>query len=188
MKVIEWLDRHFEELLLVFFSVIMVAAISLQIFMRLFGESLGWSEELGRYCFIWLVYIGISYGVKKQRHIKVDAMLLLFKERGKLILSMISNVIFLIFAVFVVIYGLEIAYKILAWGQTSPGLHLPMGLVYLATPVGMGITAVRIIQQLIHQYVVLKGKEDHGEEILDNFNNRTHVVVQEQEMTGGGRS
>ncbi|MFG6149423.1 TRAP transporter small permease [Halobacillus sp. B23F22_1] len=188
MKVIKWLDEHFEESLLVFFSVIMVAAISLQIFMRLFGESLGWSEELGRYCFIWLVYIGISYGVKKQRHIKVDVMLLLLKERGKVILSMISNVIFLIFAVFVVIYGLEIAYKILEWGQMSPGLHLPMGLVYLATPVGMGITAVRIIQQLINQYASLKGKEDQDEEKVANFNTRTHVLVHEQEMTGGGRS
>ncbi|WP_431803504.1 hypothetical protein [Halobacillus andaensis] len=63
-----------------------------------------------------------------------------------------------------------------------------MGLVYPATPVGMGITAVRIIQQLINQYASLKGKEGQDEEKVDNLNTRTHVLVHEQEMTGGGRS
>ncbi|UOR10228.1 TRAP transporter small permease [Halobacillus amylolyticus] len=188
MKAIKWLDRHFEEFFLVFFSVIMVTAISLQIFMRLFGESLGWSEELGRYCFIWLIYMGISYGVKKQRHIKVDVMLLLLKDKGKVVLTMISNVIFLVFAVFVVIYGFEIAYKILDWGQTSPGLNIPMGIVYLATPVGMAVTAIRIIQQLVKQYAFLTGKEDKGEEMLDNVSSRANVLTHEQEMTGGGRT
>ncbi|MBU8908950.1 TRAP transporter small permease, partial [Desertibacillus haloalkaliphilus] len=106
MKALKWLDEHFEELFLVIFSAVMVAVIALQVFMRyVMGSSLSWSEELARYCFIWLVYLGISYGVKKQRHIKVDVLLLALKDRGKIILNIFANVLFLGFAVFVIIYG-----------------------------------------------------------------------------------
>lgn len=85
MRIVRWLDEHIEEVLLVAFSVVMVVVIAMQVFMRyVMDNSLSWSEELARFCFIWLVYIGISYGVKKQRHIKVDAMLILFKQKGKL--------------------------------------------------------------------------------------------------------
>src|SRR5690606_34234179 len=120
----------------------------LQVFMRhVMNSSLSWSEELARYCFIWLVYIGISYGVKMQRHIKVDALLHFLKDRQKIYLSLIANLIFLAFSIFIVIYGYDISRQLLGWGQTSPALHIPMGIVYLATPVGFAITSIRLIQQ-----------------------------------------
>ncbi|WP_059103280.1 TRAP transporter small permease [Shouchella shacheensis] len=166
---IQWLDRHFEECFLVFFSSIMVGSIALQVFMRfVMGSSLEWSEELARYCFIWLVYMGISYGVKKQRHIKVDVMLLLFKDKAKVALNTLSNVIFLAFALFVVLNGTTIAFYILEWGQTSPAMNLPMGLVYLATPIGMGAASIRLIQQIIKQVQYLSGKNVSKEEVVDD--------------------
>lgn len=161
MNVIKWIDRHIEEVLLVIFSSVMVSVIFVQVIMRMTGNSLSWSEELGRYCFIWLVYIGISYGVKKQRHIKVDVMLLLLKDKGKIILTIIANLLFLVFAILVVIHGNEIAMKLLKFGQTSPALQIPMGLVYMATPVGMGLTSIRIIQNIVKQVKTLMGKEDY---------------------------
>ncbi|MGO4886732.1 TRAP transporter small permease [Anaerobacillus sp. MEB173] len=160
MIVLKWLDDHFEELFMIIFSVVMVAVIALQVFMRyVMGASLSWSEELARFCFIWLVYLGISYGVKKQRHIKVDLVLLALKDKGKVVMNIVANLIFLAFAIFVIIYGYEIASKLLTWGQQSPALQIPMGLVYMATPIGMGLTAIRIIQQLFKQVRTLFGKE-----------------------------
>lgn len=159
MSVLRWLDKHIEEVFLVFFSVIMVVVIFLQVVMRQLDNSLSWTEEMARYSFIWLVYIGISYGVKKQRHLKVDIMLLLFKNKGKVILSMIANVLFLVFCFFVIYHGYDIAKRLLAFGQTSPANKIPMGLVYMATPVGMGLASIRIIQQLIKQGKALFGNE-----------------------------
>ncbi|PRO66302.1 TRAP transporter small permease [Alkalicoccus urumqiensis] len=161
MKLLHWLDEHFEETLLIIFSMIMVTVITLQVFMRhVMGASLSWSEELARYLFIWLVYVGISYGVKKQRHIKVDVLLVLLKERGKIILTLIANVFFLAFAVFVIIYGTRITGQLMGFGQTSPALSLPMWIVYAATPVGMALTSIRIIQQMIKQVAALRGGGD----------------------------
>ncbi|MCM3744045.1 TRAP transporter small permease [Sporosarcina luteola] len=159
MKIIRWFDRHIEELLLTIFTSIMVTVIFVQVVMRRLDNSLSWSEELARYCFIWLVYIGISYGVKKQRHIKVDVLLVMLNQKWKVILNILSTVLFIVFAIFVVYYGYEIANKLLSFGQQSPALHIPMGLVYMATPVGMGLTVIRLIQNLITYFKVLLGKE-----------------------------
>ncbi|MFA1819982.1 TRAP transporter small permease [Virgibacillus oceani] len=161
MKILKWLDEHLEESLLIILSSVMSIAITLQVFMRhVMNSSLSWSEELARYCFIWLVYIGISYAVKKQRHIKVDVVLHILKEKQKIILGIIANLIFLAFSLLMIRYGYDIAQQLLNFGQTSPALHIPMGIVYMATPVGFALTSIRLIQQIILQIRALTGKED----------------------------
>lgn len=153
MRTLKWLDENFEKVFLVLFSTIMVVVIFLQVFMRyVMQNSLPWSEELARYCAIWLVYIGISYGVKKQRHISVDIAFLLLKDRGKLILQIIANILFLSFAIFVALYGYDTSARLLEFGQKSPANQIPMGLVYLAAPVGMALAGIRIVQNLILQF------------------------------------
>ena len=101
LRPLKWLDENLERYILFLLSAIMVVVIFIQVFMRyVMSNSLSWSEELARYCFIWLIYIGISYAVKHHRHIKVDAALLLFKDKTKIYFSLISNFLFLIFCVY----------------------------------------------------------------------------------------
>ena len=149
MKVIHWLDENTEKVFLVFFSVIMVSVIFLQVMMRQLGSSLSWSEELARYCFIWMIYIGISLGVKEQKHVRIDAFLLLLNQKGQMILNFIVNLFFMAFAIFVIIYGTEIANQLLQFGQKSAAIRIPMGYVYMATPIGMGLTLIRLVQNQV---------------------------------------
>ena len=37
-----------------------------------FGNAIKWSEELARYIFLWQIWLGASYGVKKSKHIRID--------------------------------------------------------------------------------------------------------------------
>ncbi|MDV2582195.1 TRAP transporter small permease [Alkalibacillus haloalkaliphilus] len=160
MIVLKKIEQHIEEWLLVAFGSVMTTVIFIQVIMREMGSSLSWSEELGRYCFIWLVYIGISYGVKKQRHIKVDVLLILLKDKWKVVLSLFANVLFFIFAALVVYYGTDISMNLLQLGQRSPALQVEMGLVYLAAPIGMGLTMIRLAQNMYHQVLMLRGKTE----------------------------
>lgn len=160
MRLLTWLDEHFEESLLFIISSIMVSVIFLQVVMRTMGNSLSWSEELGRYCFIWLVYIGISYGVKKQRHLKVDVVMMLLKQKGRIVMNIFSNLLFLAFCILAVYYGTDIAMKLLNYGQKSPALQIPMGIVYMAAPLGLGLSALRIIQNIILQIRSWNGNDE----------------------------
>lgn len=157
MKVINWISKYLEESLLFLFSVTMVVVTFLQVFMRyVVGSSLSWSEELSRYCFIWLVFIAISYGVKHQKHIKMDILLSIFKEKGNLVFGILANILFLIFGLFILVYGIDISVRFIELNQTSPVMKIPIGFVYLAAPVGMGLTVIRIIQNIIQQIKLYK--------------------------------
>ncbi|MCG5102201.1 TRAP transporter small permease [Oceanobacillus alkalisoli] len=155
MKVLRWLNEHFEEYILVFLSAFTVFVIFLQVVMRyVLGSSLTWSEEIARYAFIWLIYIGVSYGVKKNRHLGVDAITMLFEKRGKLIIGLIANASFLIFSIVMTYYGFDIVLRVT---RESAALQIPLSFVYAAPVVGMSLASIRLVQNMIAEVKELKG-------------------------------
>ncbi|GAF20685.1 LOW QUALITY PROTEIN: TRAP-type C4-dicarboxylate transport system, small permease component [Bacillus sp. JCM 19047] len=148
MKVFRLIERHVEEVLLVIILSTMVIAIFLQIVMRfVLGTSLGWSEELARYSFIYLVFIGVSYGVKQEKHIRIDTILSFLNEKKQVILSFIVYSLFLLFSIFIIVYGGAMSIEIFRLGQVTPGLE-KWGMSYMAAPLGMVLTSLRISQKM----------------------------------------
>lgn len=44
-----------------------------QVIMRYaYGHSLSWSEELTRYMFVWIIYLGVNLGIRGDNQIKID--------------------------------------------------------------------------------------------------------------------
>jgi|SRR5699024_3604234 len=154
MKIINWLDEHFEEYILIILSVFTVTVIFLQVVMRyIFGNSLAWSEEIARYAFIWMIYIGVSYAVKKNKHLKVDALTMLFGDKGKLIIDILANILFFVFAAVIAYFSFDIVGRIT---RESAALQIPMSWVYAAPLAGMILTIIRLIQNMISQINSMK--------------------------------
>ena len=146
---LNWLDKYFENTIAVILLVVMTAAIFLQVVSRTFDYSIAWTEELARYCFIWLVYIGISFAVSRKSHIKIEAIAMLIDEKEKKYLSLFSDFVFLAFSVVILFKSTQMVANLYYLGQTSPALGLPMWIVYLAGPVGFALTSIRLIQQMV---------------------------------------
>ena len=147
MKMIRWLNNNIEESILIILSIITVIIVFLQVVMRtVFNSSLVWSEELARYLFIWLIYIGVAYGVKKNRHISVEVVTYILGRKGNWILSIIANILFLIFAILICYLSFNVTMSV---NRMSPAMSIPMSLVYAAPFVGMLLTSIRIVQKLI---------------------------------------
>ncbi|MBY0223168.1 TRAP transporter small permease [Sporosarcina aquimarina] len=165
MPVLRWIDHNLERVILFILLLIMTVVIVLQVFMRYVVESsLTWSEELARFCFVWLIYIGISYGVKKAKHIRVEALLSVFKRRGKYVINMIAYLLFLFFALFAVYYGFSIYQVIKDTGQVAPSIRISMSIMYLGMPVGMLLTSFRLIQRIYIETKTYRADE----EVIDN--------------------
>ena len=61
-KVLMWLDRHFEEVLMSVFLCGIVIMMTIHVFCRYaLRHTLTWTEEATRYMLIWFVFIGVSY-------------------------------------------------------------------------------------------------------------------------------
>lgn len=145
------IDQHLEEWILVGLLAVSLASITLQITMRfVFENSLAWSEELARYCFVWLIYIGIAYGVKRSRHICLDVVYDLLSDSWKKIMLLISYVLVGVFAIYVMYYSVFLIEQLTTFSQTSAAMRINMVYVYLSVPIGMAITLFRLLQNIIY--------------------------------------
>ena len=142
-----WLNDHLEETLSIILLGFIVVIMGLQIFMRyVLSKSLSWPEEISRYLFIWFVFLGISYGIKHDVHIKVNIIESLF-PKIKTILMIIQDFLFLFFCVYMLRPGVNVLKRLIATGQTSPALNIYMYLVYASLLVGFTLAIFRFLQK-----------------------------------------
>ena len=126
----------------------------------MFNNSLSWSEELARYVFIWLIYIGISYGCKLRKHIKIDAALNLFPKKVRPYIVVLGDILFIVFAVYIVYTGTVYSLSQMQYNMRSPALKIPNEFVYMSTVVGFGLAVIRQIQTIIYRVKCLKNGEE----------------------------
>ena len=122
---------------------VLIIPVSLQIFSR-FTEIIPryiWTEELSRFCFVWMVMIGAMIGLRERLHFDVDVWNNL-SPRADAALRLIANVFVLLFAGVMIWWG--IAFTKFGWNQTSELADLPMWLIFIAWPL-TGVTWVMFL-------------------------------------------
>lgn len=127
----------------------MVVIIGMQVFNRyVLGSSLVWSEELGRYLFIWSVWVGCGYAMRENRHLQVTALAQFVGPRAKKVLDAFAQLATIVFCGFAIVWGVQMIAFLTRTGQQAPALEIPIYWVFLALPVGMAFMALRCIQNL----------------------------------------
>lgn len=165
-SVLTFLDEKLEMSICIVLMSVLTVVLGIQVFFRyVMGASLSWSEELARYMFVWLVYLGIPYGCKVMRHIKIDAGLYLFPKAIRRHIVILGDVIFLCFAIAIVYYAWGLEMKQIKFGQLSPAMQIPMWIPYGAPLVGFFLTAIREIQTIIYRVKHLKDPEKDPNDI-----------------------
>lgn len=108
------------------------------------NDSLTWSEELTRYMFIWIVYLGAAVAVRQRAHIAIDLFTGRISPRGERLLTALERLTTIAFALLVGIPGL--AFVRIGMSNLSPALEIPMGLVYAAPVVGCVLIIVYVLR------------------------------------------
>jgi len=152
VKVLKWLDAHFEESIMMTFLTGMVIIMGLQVVMRrVFSNSLAWPEELTRYLFIWMVCLGISYSIKSNTHIRIDILESFFPVLKKPF-AIIGDIAFMAFCLYMLKPGYIVIQKLLETWQTSPAMLMPMAYVYVSLLIGIFLSIFRIIQRFVERF------------------------------------
>ena len=147
----------FEEYTLVFILILMVILVFVQIIMRyVFQNSLYWSEELSRYLFLWLIWIGTSFALREHRHISLKIFANIFSKKILIYIEFFSLLFWFVFCFLMAYKGIELALILFYRGQTSPALGIPMAYVYLSMPIGFTLMFVRLIKEIAKAYTLLK--------------------------------
>jgi TRAP-type C4-dicarboxylate transport system permease small subunit len=156
MTVKKFLD-NFEEYFVVWTMALMTALVFCQVVMRyIFGNSLSWSEELARFIFMWLSWVGASYAVKERSHFRVEMFANLLRGRHRKRFELLILAVWFGFSVVLAGLGTQLMIFLMETGQISAAMEIPMSWVYASVPAGCALMAIRLVVEIVK---VLKGPD-----------------------------
>ncbi|MDR1966213.1 MAG: TRAP transporter small permease [Synergistaceae bacterium] len=140
---------NFEEYLCVLGTAVMTAVVFLQVIMRyIFSNSLSWSEELARFVFLWISWVGASYAVKTASHFRVEMFVNIFKGRARKYLEIFVLIVWFLFCFFLAWHGTKLVLFLVETNQSSAAMRIPMSVPYASVPVGCALMCVRLVIEM----------------------------------------
>lgn len=162
MSLLKRIDRYFEEVFcVVLFSIMVILTFSQVLSRFVFNISLGWSEEISRFMFVWLVYLSAAMAAKHRRHIRVELIDQFLPRRFSKWAGLVSDILWITYALIVSYYGWNVSMMIMGHGQLSPAVQLPMGWIYMIIPFGYVLIAFRVAQGIVARF---RGEDELTEE------------------------
>ena len=161
--------RYFNKLcdavnkLYVYLGVVLLLAISaaciLQVFTRyVLGYAVVGTEEISRYCFIWLGFLGSAVCVRNWTNAHISIANDLMQGKAKLIHSTFLDVMVFICAIFLFVQGMNCV-KI-TQNQLSSMMRIPMCYIYAAIPAGAFGIMLSSAQRILNRFF---GKDQQKE-------------------------
>jgi TRAP-type transport system small permease protein len=124
-------------------SVVILVLVSLVVFYSVllryvFKSPLAWSEEVARYMFIWMVFLGFSIAEKSGDHFRIEVFIETVTPKVRLIIEIFLNI--LIFYALFVLFQEGMNYYQQGKSGLSTILEMPLNLIYIALPISMVLT------------------------------------------------
>jgi len=122
----------------------MTVALGLQVLFRFVVRSpLSWSEELARYCFVWLASLGAAAALRRGLHPALELGASSQSGRGRQWWQVAGELSVAVFLLVVAVYGWRLA--AFNMRQVSPAMGLPMGVPYAAVPTGACVMLLHLL-------------------------------------------
>ncbi len=144
------LDKNVERWALLVFYTLLVLTMAVEVIRReLFAYSSVWGEEIVRYSFIYLAWIGASAAVKDRAHIRIDVLYNFVSPRIKAGLYLISDFVMLLVSMLAFYYSIESVWIAFKFESVTHGLRTSLALFLAAVPIGFGLVCIRIVQSML---------------------------------------
>lgn len=142
------------------FAVLIIACV-MQVFFRfVLNNSLTWTEELARYCFVWMHMIGASLLIETRGHATVTVILDLLHGFVRKVVDIIIELIIFFNGTVMLYAGIDLA--ISTRNNLSTAMSVPMWIINSSVAVGGILLMFQAFVQLA--VILLDKKEKEGEQ------------------------
>jgi len=129
---------------------VMVMAIFLQVVARyVFNHALAWPEELGRFLFVWIVFLAIVSVMRADEMLSLELLYRWVPKKLGQILKLIISIACFGFLLVILKGGFELMIR--QSSQISIALEIPMGVVYMVIPISTFLMAVALLIKIAAQ-------------------------------------
>jgi C4-dicarboxylate transporter DctQ subunit len=163
-----WLEHLEEGLVAVLMAAMTLTAFAQVVARYVFNYSFVWALELNGVLFAWLIFIGMSYGVRVGAHIGIDAAVKLLRPAAARIVGMVGAALCVVYALIVLVGGWLYVQKMVDVGIEMQDLPVPQWVPRLVLPLGFALLALRFGQAFVRLWrgEATKLLSDEAEEAL----------------------
>lgn len=165
MKILHFLNEKLEEIFLVILLIAATVLVFVQVFTRYVMKiPLPWSEEIARYMFLWLTWVGASFATKERKHVNIDVIYQKLPRAGQKTCIVLSTLIWLAFVCIMVYISVKLTASVASGGQIAVGSGIRMWIPYASIPTGMILMLFRLIQNCVHDLrAAFQAKKEDGD-------------------------
>jgi C4-dicarboxylate transporter, DctQ subunit len=170
MKTLRKIDQNAERWLLLMFYVMLVITMAIEVLRReIFSYSSIWGEEIVRYSFIYLAWIGAAAAVKERAHIRIDVLMHYLSPRLKALLYIFGDLVMFFVAVIALYWSFEAVHVSAKFGSVTDGLRISKVWFLMAVPLGFALIIWRLLQSFLRDVKSLKDGKSvfEGDNLFD---------------------
>jgi C4-dicarboxylate transporter DctQ subunit len=180
----DWFGRLEEGLIAFLLAAMTLISFSQVVARYVFNYSFVWALELVTFLFAWMIFLGMSYGVRVGSHIGVDALVKVLKPRTAQIVGAVAALLCIVYACIVFVGGWVYVGKMYEIGIEAQDIPIPQWVPRLVLPIGFGLLAIRFAE-VLYRIVTGKGVRLLGDEAADALKHR--VDTPEDEPGAGSK-
>ena len=141
-------------LLLTVMAIILFLVVGASVFTRYFlNSSLGWADELSRFIFIWISFLGAAYAYAYDEHLGLDFLVERIRPaKLQTLVRLFGDIAIGAVLLVITIYG-----RIVADSATnlSPALYIPMKWIYMIVPATGALMVVLNVVKILGRLAAL---------------------------------
>lgn len=151
--------------ILIALTITMFVIVGSNVFSRfVLNNSLGWADELSRFIFIWISFLGAVMAYGSDDHVGLNFVIAKIPSaKAQNIVSIISDLLIMSVLAIITYYGYIVATSAT---NVSPALYIPMSLVYSVVPVsGLLMMIINLFKIKKHVKLFREGRKEKFEMI-----------------------
>jgi TRAP-type C4-dicarboxylate transport system permease small subunit len=137
--------------------VVCVAALAILLMVnvaaRTFFQSIYFAEEISMFLVILITFTGVSYGVRKARHIRMgaflDAMPPKMEKAFIIFISLVSAIVMAVMAY----ASWEYLINAMSRSHMTPALRMPKWIFYVIIPIGFGLASIQYLRTILKNII-----------------------------------
>lgn len=144
-----WLEHLEEGLIALLMAAMTVVAFAQVVARYAFNYSFVWALELNGVLFAWLIFIGMSYGVRVGAHIGIDAAVRQLGPRTARVVTLVGAALCVAYALIVLLGGWRYVQKMYEVGIEMQDLPVQQWVPRAVVPLGFALLALRFGQAFV---------------------------------------
>ena len=138
--------------ILVFCVASLAVLLITNVFARTFFQSIYFAEEVSKFLVMLTTFTGVSYAVRKARHIRMGAFLDAMPEKMEKVFIIIISFVSAVVMGIMTYFSYKYLMNAMDMGHMTPALRVPKWTFYVIIPIGFGLACIQYIRTIIKNF------------------------------------